>query len=61
MSSEIRQQIERVIERFVEEFNKGDIETACSAYADDARIMPPGSPTGKGRPAIQDFWSEAIR
>lgn len=61
MSSETRQLIERVNAKFVEEFNKGDIEAACSAYADDASIMPPGSPTVQGRTAIQDFWSEAIK
>ena len=61
MSSETRQLIERVNAKFVEEFNKGDIEAACAAYADDARIMPPGSPTVQGRSAIQDFWSEATK
>ena len=47
--------------KFVENFKKGDIEAACYSYADDAKIMPPGSPTVHGRPAIQEFWAEAIK
>ena len=61
MSSETRQQCERVNSKFVEDFNKGDIQAACGAYADDAKILPPGSAAIQGRQAIQEFWSGACK
>ena len=61
MSSETRQQVDRVNAKFVENFNRGDFAAACSVYTEDAKIMPPGGPTVEGRSRIQDFWSGATQ
>ena len=36
-------------------YNKGDVEGAMRLYADNALLMPPGTPARKGRTAIREF------
>ena len=41
--SDVRQAIDRVNQRFVEAFNRGDAAGAVAAYTEDATILPPGT------------------
>jgi ketosteroid isomerase-like protein len=40
-------------------FNAGDFETVASMYAEDAFLLPAGSPLVQGRSRIKTFWSDA--
>ena len=51
--------IEKLNQAFVGAFNKGDYAALGSMYAEDAYLLPPGSPMIKGRAGIQSFWTEA--
>ncbi|WP_460452251.1 YybH family protein [Alsobacter sp. SYSU BS001988] len=42
-------------------FNTGDFETVASMYAEDAFLLPAGSPLVQGRSKIKAFWSEAAK
>lgn len=54
--SDARQQIGEANARFAEAFARGDAETACQVYTDDAMVMPPDAEIVRGRPAITEFW-----
>jgi uncharacterized protein (TIGR02246 family) len=51
--------IEKLNDAFVSAFNKGDFAAVGGMYAEDATVLPPGSPMIKGRPNIQSFWTQA--
>ena len=38
---------------------KGDIATVAEMYAEDAFLLPAGSPMVRGRSAIKSFWEKA--
>lgn len=54
-----RQAIDKTNAVFVSAMNKGDIATAMSVYTDDAKLLPPNSPTLTGVENIQQFWEGA--
>ena len=48
------------VRKFEEAFNAGDPRRAVrEAYADDARLLPPGAPLIMGREHIAEFWHTA--
>jgi uncharacterized protein (TIGR02246 family) len=49
-------EIEAVNAKWIDFFNKGDFAGIASLYAEDASVLPPGSPIVKGRPAIEVLW-----
>ena len=51
-----RDKVDENIGQFVEVFNAGDASALATLYAEDARLMPPGSPVVEGRAAIEEFW-----
>lgn len=54
--------IATTLRRFEEAFNAGDPRRAAQeAYADDARILPPGAPMIVGRENIAEFWHTAAQ
>jgi len=55
VAHEIDQQ-NREFERY---FNGGKFAELAALYTEDARVLPPGSPTLQGRQEIQDFWLAA--
>jgi uncharacterized protein (TIGR02246 family) len=55
-ASDVRAEIDRVNQRFVEAWNRGDVGGAMTVYTDDATILPPGAPRVSGRGPIQQFW-----
>ena len=59
MSAELRAEISAVNRRFTDGAGNSDIDAMGSVYTEDARIMPPGSPTIQGRDAIKQFWAGA--
>lgn len=46
---------------FEEAVRKGDVERLAQLYTPDAMALPPGAPSVKGRDAIKELWSSAIR
>jgi uncharacterized protein (TIGR02246 family) len=53
---DFRAAIENAIAAFEKAANAKDAASLASFYADDATILPPGSPAVKGRANIQAFW-----
>jgi len=41
-------------------YNSGDAKGVAAQYAEDALLLPPGSPAVKGRAAIQHFFTKDI-
>ena len=52
----VKQEVDRINREFVAAFNRGDMATVASCYAEDAKVMPPGSEVVQGRQAIEQFW-----
>ena len=48
-------------EKLAAAFKKGDVEGITQAYADNARIFPPGRETIQGREAVKAFWVEDVK
>jgi uncharacterized protein (TIGR02246 family) len=51
--------IEKLNESFSAAVDKGDIATVAGMYAEDAFLLPAGSPMVRGRSAIKSFWEKA--
>jgi uncharacterized protein (TIGR02246 family) len=51
-------QIQVLNDRFSEAFNRGDSAAVANMYADDAVVLPAGSPLLRGREAIQSYWKK---
>src|ERR1700704_2340383 len=49
-------EIEAANTKWIDFFNKGDFAGIASLYTEDATALPPGSPTAKGRVAIEVMW-----
>ena len=45
---------------FVDAIRRRDAMTACSVYADDARLLPPAATELTGRSQIQAFWEAGL-
>ena len=52
--------IQKLEDQWGAAFNKGDPAAVAAMYADDAYVLPAGSPMVQGRSAIQDFWKKAM-
>jgi uncharacterized protein (TIGR02246 family) len=59
-ASEAGDAVERMNERFMAAFNKGDIESVAEMYADHATVLPPDAQMVEGRQAIRKFWQGAV-
>jgi uncharacterized protein (TIGR02246 family) len=55
-----RNAIEQVLTDFVAAFNAKDAAKLASFYAEDAVLMPPGSPVVKGQPAIKSVFMAMV-
>jgi uncharacterized protein (TIGR02246 family) len=60
VATDVRQEIDRVNQRFGEAFGRGDAAGAAAVYTEDATILPPGSPRVKGRDGIRSFWQAVM-
>ncbi len=49
--------IRRLLEEIIAADNRGDLETVADLYADDALLLPPGSPPVRGREAIRAHYT----
>ncbi len=54
-----KQEVDRIAREFAAAFNRGDMATVASFYAENAKVMPPGSEVVQGRQAIEQFWRGA--
>jgi uncharacterized protein (TIGR02246 family) len=52
--------IQKLEDQWGAAFNKGDPAAVAAMYADDAYVLPAGSPMVHGPSAIQDFWTKAM-
>ena len=52
---DFRSAIERAIASFQKAADAKDAATIAKMYAEDATLLPPGSPSIKGRAGIQSF------
>ena len=52
----VKQEIDRILREFEAAFNRGDMATVASFYAEDAKLMPPGSEVVQGQQAIEQLW-----
>ena len=46
--------------RFMDAFHRQDAVAIAELYTEDARLLPPGSPTVTGKSDIQDFWQNVM-
>jgi ketosteroid isomerase-like protein len=60
-SAQDKASIEKLNTAFEAAFNKGDFASLGNMYAEDAALLPPGSPLVQGRSKVQTFWSEAAK
>ena len=56
-----RKAIDKANAEFAAAMNKGDVVTAMRVYEDDAKLLPPNSPTVTGKANIQGFWEGAAQ
>jgi uncharacterized protein (TIGR02246 family) len=55
-----RPAIERVVQEFMDAFERGDAAAVASLYVGDAKLMPPNQPRLEGAEAIRSFWQGAM-
>ncbi len=55
-----RNDIDALNATFVQGLEKGDAGLMASAYAEDGRLLPPGSEPVSGQAAIEQFWQGAL-
>jgi uncharacterized protein (TIGR02246 family) len=51
--------IEKLNHAYADAFNKGDFAALAALYAEDAYLLPQGSPLIKGRSNIQSYMAQA--
>jgi ketosteroid isomerase-like protein len=51
-------EFQKVADRFVEAYAKGDLNSVLQLYAEDAYVLPPQSAMVRGRSLIANFWKE---
>ena len=54
-------EIQKLNDSFAAALNKGDAATVAGMYAEDAFILPSGSPLVTGRSSIRSFWGKAVQ
>ena len=55
-----RSDIDALNATFVQGLEKGDAGLMASVYAEDGRLLPPGSEPVSGQAAIEQFWQGAL-
>jgi uncharacterized protein (TIGR02246 family) len=56
---QVKATIKKMNESFSMAFNAGDTATVAQMFAEDAYLLPAGSPMVRGRSSIQSFWTKA--
>ncbi len=54
-------EFQRIADRFVEAYAKGDLNSVLRLYAEDAYVLPPQATMVKGQNDIANFWKEEAR
>ncbi|PSC03282.1 DUF4440 domain-containing protein [Alsobacter soli] len=60
-SAQDKAAITKLNDAFEAAFKKGDFAAVGSMYAEDAFLLPSGSPMIHGRSKIQGYWTEAAK
>ena len=53
--------IQKLDDKWAEDFNKGDAAAVAAMYTQDAYVLPPGAEMMKGRSAIEAFWRQQMQ
>jgi ketosteroid isomerase-like protein len=56
-----RAEFQKIADRFVESYAKGDVNSVLQLYAEDAYLLPPQAAMARGRSNIAGFWNEEGR
>ena len=59
-ASQLPDDPERILDRYVEAYNHGDADLLASLYGDDARILPQGRSMVHGQRNIEAFWKRRL-
>lgn len=51
--------VQGLVDEFLEQVRRGDVAAASRWYAEDAIVLPPGSPRIDGRAGVSDYWAAA--
>ena len=60
-ATEIRKQVERANEKFMETYSRGDAEGMAELYTRDGMVLPPNGDFVEGRQQIQEFWKAIMK
>ncbi len=55
-SAQDKAEFQKIADRFVQAYAKGDLNAVLQLYAEDAYVLPPQSPMAKGQKDIAEFW-----
>ncbi len=53
--------IQKLDDKWAEDFNKGDAAAVAAMYTQDAYVLPPGAEMMNGRSAIEGFWRQQMQ
>jgi len=60
MSTEIRNSIASVNQKFLSAFSRGDAAGLAATYTSNGQALPPNSDIVEGKTAIQGFWQAVL-
>lgn len=58
--AEIRAEIERANEKFMDAFRRKDAAGIAAFYTDNGMVMPPNSELFEGRQQVEEFWKATM-
>lgn len=51
--------VQALVDEFLNQVRRGEMEAVANWYAEDAIVLPPGSPRIDGRSGVSEYWSVA--
>ncbi len=55
-SAQDKAEFQKIADRFVQAYGKGDLTAVLQLYAEDAYLLPPQVPMARGQSSIAEFW-----
>ncbi|GAB3542417.1 hypothetical protein GCM10027443_43230 [Pontibacter brevis] len=59
-ATEIRSEIERANQKFMEAFRRQDAAGLAALYTENGTVMPPNHETVEGQEQVKDFWQTVM-
>ncbi|WP_220273395.1 YybH family protein [Pontibacter diazotrophicus] len=59
-AAEIRNEIERANQKFMEAFRQGNAAGLAALYTENGMVLPPNHDSVEGREQIKDFWQAVM-